>query len=356
MNTESAANTVIIVSKRRRQHGDEGHHGGAWKIAYADFMTAMMAFFLVMWLINMTDDKTIVQVAQYFNPIQLSEKLPSRRGLDDGNNKAGPENNRPGSAVLEPKRSDDEKSSVVSDPLPGEKKSKLRKAQKERALLEDPAKALQDIALKAFEMEQDARGDPRAKPDASSDRSGAWSEAQLSVDSHLEAAATDQARLPTGIRRDNASRIAAEATNISQALRRMRTSLAQPEIEVNATQDGVLITLTDSESFGMFEVSSAEPAPALVRLMERIAKVILPANGRIIVRGHTDGRSYKSAHYDNWRLSSARAQMAYYMLVKGGVPESRFERIEGHADRLLRNAKDKAASENRRIEILLRVD
>ena len=55
--------------------------------------------------------------------------------------------------------------------------------------------------------------------------------------------------------------------------------------------------------------------------------------GEIVVRGHTDARPYRSATYDNWRLSSARAQMAYYMLIRGGLPEKRFERIEGYADR-----------------------
>ena len=52
-----------------------------WKIAYADFMTAMMAFFLVMWLINSTDKKTLTQVATYFNPLRLTDKVPSSRGL-----------------------------------------------------------------------------------------------------------------------------------------------------------------------------------------------------------------------------------------------------------------------------------
>ena len=51
-----------------------------WKIAYADFMTAMMAFFLVMWLINSTDKKTLTQVATYFNPMRLTDKRPTPKG------------------------------------------------------------------------------------------------------------------------------------------------------------------------------------------------------------------------------------------------------------------------------------
>ena len=63
---------------------EEGHHGGVWKIAYADFMTAMMAFFLVMWLINSTDKKTLTQVATYFNPLRLTDKTADQPGCAAG--------------------------------------------------------------------------------------------------------------------------------------------------------------------------------------------------------------------------------------------------------------------------------
>ena len=88
--------------------------------------------------------------------------------------------------------------------------------------------------------------------------------------------------------------------------------------------------------------------------MEKIAKIVQTHPEPLIVRGHTDGRPYRSGTYDNWRLSTARAHMAYYMLVRGGVDEKRFERVEGHADRNLRVADDPEAAQNRRIEILLR--
>jgi chemotaxis protein MotB len=83
---EVKSHELVII--RRRASEDEGkHHGGVWKIAYADFMTAMMAFFLVMWLINSTDKKTLTQVATYFNPLRLTDKRPSPKGLEepDGN-------------------------------------------------------------------------------------------------------------------------------------------------------------------------------------------------------------------------------------------------------------------------------
>src|SRR5450755_2734852 len=61
-----ALQPIIIIKKyKKKAHG--GHHGGAWKIAYADFVTAMMAFFLLMWLLAYTDPGTKQGIADYFN-------------------------------------------------------------------------------------------------------------------------------------------------------------------------------------------------------------------------------------------------------------------------------------------------
>src|SRR5450631_2858151 len=75
----------IYIIKRHASH-DEGHHGGAWKIAFADFMTAMMALFLVLWLISSTSDKTKHTVAQYFNPVKLVDMTTMKKGFRDPKN------------------------------------------------------------------------------------------------------------------------------------------------------------------------------------------------------------------------------------------------------------------------------
>ena len=106
-----------------------------------------------------------------------------------------------------------------------------------------------------------------------------------------------------------------------------------PTLEVKQTKEGVLISLTDSLSFDMFAVGSAEPKPQLVLLMEKVAGTLQDYKGKIVIRGHTDSRRFRNRDYDNWRLSTARAQMAYYMLIRAGVDENSVERIEGYADR-----------------------
>ncbi|MGO4907432.1 flagellar motor protein MotB [Pseudorhodobacter sp. W20_MBD10_FR17] len=66
MDGQSNARPVIIKRKKIIQGG--GHHGGAWKVAYADFVTAMMAFFMLMWLLNATTEKQRKGLADYFSP------------------------------------------------------------------------------------------------------------------------------------------------------------------------------------------------------------------------------------------------------------------------------------------------
>ena len=123
--------------------------------------------------------------------------------------------------------------------------------------------------------------------------------------------------------------------------------------EVVPGEGGVTISIADDMMSGMFEVGSARPTPQVVAMMERIASVLSKQPGNVSIRGHTDSRPFRSAQYDNWRLSTARAHMAYYMLARGGLEEDRVKAIEGVADRAPKIADDPEAAANRRIEILL---
>jgi chemotaxis protein MotB len=127
-----------------------------------------------------------------------------------------------------------------------------------------------------------------------------------------------------------------------------------PSVEVKATPEGLLVSLVDDANFGMFKIGSAEPRPEVISIMDKIAGVLKSRNGRIVVRGHTDGRQFRNGSYDNWRLSADRAQMSYYMLVRGGIDQARFDAIEGRADRDLRVPGDAGAAQNRRIDILIK--
>jgi chemotaxis protein MotB len=348
---EARANELVII--RRHGGGEEGgHKGGVWKIAYADFMTAMMAFFLVMWLINATDKKTLTQVATYFNPLRLTDKMPSSRGLHQSETMhQSKEDEKQGQA--EP--------GAAAKPARGEAKAA------EEALFHDPYETLSRIAGQAA-LEQ--RQGETARP-AAGEAGLTGGEAQrdpfdpafrrqleLSAPQAAPAAGARPERGPEGVAAQQVrERELAETASLEAAIRQALEQSGPgtlPNIDVTITPEGVLISLTDGYDFGMFAIASAEPRPAMVVVMERLAGVLKERIEPLVVRGHTDGRPYKSGAYDNWRLSTARAHMAYYMLVRGGVGEQRFERIEGHADRDLRIPGDPEAAQNRRIEILLR--
>src|SRR3546814_9549628 len=66
---------IIVKKIIVEDHG--GHHGGAWKVAYADFVTAMMAFFLLMWLLGATTEQQRKALADYFTPTLVEMKLQS---------------------------------------------------------------------------------------------------------------------------------------------------------------------------------------------------------------------------------------------------------------------------------------
>lgn len=76
-------NTPIIIRRpRKKAHG--GHHGGHWKVAYADFMTAMMAFFLLLWILSVSDENKLEGIAQYFTPTEHPAGQPGGEGVLQG--------------------------------------------------------------------------------------------------------------------------------------------------------------------------------------------------------------------------------------------------------------------------------
>jgi chemotaxis protein MotB len=95
---DKSTQPIIIKKIKKAAHG---HHGGAWKIAYADFVTAMMAFFLLMWLISMTTQEQKVGLAEYFAPAALSPSNSGAGGLLMGNalDKSGNKSSAPRDAA-----------------------------------------------------------------------------------------------------------------------------------------------------------------------------------------------------------------------------------------------------------------
>jgi len=360
----------VVIVRRRKGGGDDGHHGGAWKIAYADFMTAMMAFFLVMWLVSMTDDKTIVQIANYFNPLQLTDAAATKKGLRDADPKApyashGDRKEETPAAPPSPRKADD-------------KARKEKAAVAEAKMFVDPMKALETVAGQAFDVgasqqsieefglipaDPSTRGQPRVATDAfdSGDSAGSPGEesrdgrvapgAAVTQPSTSSSEATDAAQ-DMALRSEADKRYQSVAEKILKATQGIRG--IGPQVSVANTGDGILVSVMDHDGFEMFRRGSAEPKPHTLRLLERITPVLRAAGGNVVIRGHTDAANFRTSSYDNWRLSTARAHMAHYMMRRAGLHDEQLEKIEGLADKALRVPSDPYAAQNRRIEILLR--
>lgn len=405
----------IIIIRRGGGDHEEGHHGGAWKIAYADFVTAMMCFFLVMWLINAANEETKAAVASYFNPVKLTDRNSSKKSLSDqgnGPNQAGTiseddaapqpqtktapttgnaEHNQTSNPVKESTTYSDE--NLFSDPyavlaeIAAETGQMQNTSERGEGGAQDAGPATgasggesyrdpfsPDFWSKQIAQPQDSGDFPRAGDASQSAETGSagtsgQTTAELTETFPASAPAPEAKPLPELPKLAEPANEAAieqkpeagpaeksEAEAIKSELD--RALAADPKLldgmTVVAEQGGVRISVTEKQNYPMFEVGSAVPRGDLVRGMEKIAKVVSDHPGTVSIEGHTDARPFKGAKYDNWRLSTARAHSAYYMLVRAGLDEQRIREVAGFADRDLKDAANPRADVNRRIEIFIR--
>tara|TARA_R110002050_G_scaffold260658_4_gene400408 strand:+ start:7669 stop:8919 length:1251 start_codon:yes stop_codon:yes gene_type:complete len=408
--THQGKNEIIIV--KRRRGGEEGHHGGVWKIAYADFMTAMMAFFLVMWLVNAANEETKASVASYFNPIKLMDDKPTDRGIKQVGNTADGEATAPKS-----KSEGEETTNGQAGEAGTQENTTIGEKQdySEADYFENPYSVLAEIAQetgsqsnisakgdggaaqsgpatgasggeayrdpfdpdfwsKQIEQERksleesqsmvEAEGFPEklaSAGDAGAQDAGA-NAAQAGMNSNSSMAAPDAGAMAEMTRQQAAEKLVqaeAEAEvlkdEIAKALGGAVGKLAEG-ITVTPTEGGLLVSITDQLDFGMFQVGSAVPGRDLVVAMEKIGRILSERQGKIAIRGHTDARPFASGNDDNWRLSMARAHSALFMLVRGGIPEERIVQVSGFADRRLKDTNNPLSEVNRRIEILVEAE
>ena len=406
----------IIIVRRNHDH-DEGHHGGVWKIAFADFMTAMMCFFLVMWLINAANEQTKAAVASYFNPVKLIDRNSSKKGLGD----LGENPTSAGQAADSTVEQDAEASKTGN----GEAKetseqevvdSENSRLHTDKYLFSNPYAVLSEIARDTGTLQNvSTRGDGGAQTSGPSTgaeggqayrdpfapdfwtqqvvRNGETAEGEQASGTGFPAsprsqtppqaeAPSDAAPLEPLAKAEPLAEPKPEDTakpdgkaearpvegkpspTTVQAADTIRKQLAEtlgPDnklaegLTVVAGEDGVTISVTDQFDFGMFEVGSAVPRREMVLAMEKIGNILAGQKGTLTIDGHTDARPFRNENYDNWRLSTARAHSAYYMLVRGGLDENRITTVAGHAARDLKDEADPLSASNRRIEILLDV-
>ncbi|WP_173934801.1 MotB family protein [Chelativorans sp. Marseille-P2723] len=411
----------IIIVRRGSMDDDEGHQGGVWKIAFADFMTAMMCFFLVLWLINAANEEARVALSSYFNPVKLIDRSTSPKGVeeldqtpqeiterdeyhdpasqapangktlvDDDIQPAGPAGTRKYSdqnffsnpyAVLSEIAADVGRDQNISHKGDGGVQiAGPSSGASGGESYRDPFAPdfwTQQVTTPDIAMDGDP-GQAREQPvgataaESDSDELAAIELAEISQVAATGRSATgDAARLvpvpqvaPLLSQSQEAADEPAEHGSmaaVEEAANDLRERLSQAlmgqglagAVTVAAGDDGILISVTDDVRNGMFPVGSAVPERALVLAMEKIGEVLADQPGTIRIHGHTDARPFRSGDYDNWRLSTARAHAAQYMLIRGGLDESRIDEVAGFADRRLKMPDSPLSDANRRIEILL---
>ncbi len=285
-----SGNKPVVIKKVKKVIGG-GHHGGAWKVAYADFVTAMMAFFLLMWLINTTSPEQKRGIADYFAPASVSRSSQGSDGLLGGT-----------------------------------------------AFQEDGARS---SGSNRKIDEEAAEASERTKSGGES--SGEKSSRDPTEDALAQAMAN----------RENAQFASAEAS-LRQALQDLPDyAELSRNLIIEQTPEGLNIQLVDQEGRAMFSGSSADPLPRTQQLLEAVAKVVEQLPNRISISGHTDTVAPTRGGYSNWDLSADRANAARRILEKAGVDGDRVYQVAGKGDREPLYPDDPNLPANRRISIVL---
>lgn len=316
----------IIVIKKKGGHG--GHHGGAWKVAYADFVTAMMAFFMVMWLVNSAEVQTKQSIASYFR----------RPGLFAQGS---------GTPLLIGE------SGILQDSYAPQKGFPVKNSN-----IKSPNKVKPDSPPPKDAVDQ-KRESPSGIAEQKKGKGGAENGKDkpfLSLGTELKDVEGKTTKFADeGGQKDAMEAIAEQIRKMIVASKELKDLLGLVDAKVDA--EGLTIEIMDTEKASMFAPGSARVVPEAREAFIKLAGLLnqLPAN-KIDVIGHTDAKPFSSRNYGytNWELSSDRANSARKLLEEGGINENRIVGIVGKAATELREVDDPFSPANRRITLKMK--
>ncbi|KYC29338.1 protein that enables flagellar motor rotation [Sterolibacterium denitrificans] len=273
-------NQQPIVVKRIKKGGGAAH-GGAWKIAYADFVTAMMAFFLLMWLLGSTTSGDLKGIADYFNtPLKVALSGGSGSGDSSSIVKGGGEDLT--RSYGQKNKSDEDQKKIIN----------LRAAQADRAAVEKAEK--EKLAGLKERIEMMINANPR--------------------------------------------------------LRQFRNQML-----LDLTSEGLRIQIVDNQNRPMFDSASDELKPYTREILFAIGHALNGVENRISLSGHTDATPFAGGKldYNNWDLSTDRANASRRALIAGGMQEAKVIRLVGLASAVPYDRTDPFSPVNRRISIIV---
>lgn len=285
----------IYVKRIKKVAG--GHHGGAWKVAYADFVTAMMAFFMVMWLVTAVSKEQRAAIFDYF-------KNPS---MEPGKSvKPAPGQMGPGGA------------STAAVNLGGG--------------LDAPKTSLQKTDV----IGATVMTSPATPIDIQSE------EEKLAA--LIEAEKAKEKEQLDALMQDLKN-----AVNESQALQPFKDQLL-----LDITPEGLRIQILDAQNRPMFDLGSSRLKPYTYELLREVASYLRTVPNRMSITGHTDTTPYAGiTGYTNWDLSTDRANAARRALESASLPTDRIARVVGLASSVLFDKEHPRSAVNRRISIVV---
>lgn len=294
--TEDEKAQPIIVKKVIKKGG--GHHGGAWKVAYADFVTAMMAFFLLMWLLNVTTAEEKFAISNFFDPtFPKVSSTESGAGGVLGGTTVSPDGAM--TSTVQP---------IAQPDIPDTTK---QGGDNENSVIQ--------------------------KPESSADVDTSEERAREIIKEAEERRFKDV---------ENQIRQAVESNAELKALTN--------NLIIDMTEEGLRIQIVDQDNNAMFPSGSARMYEKTRDLLKLVSTAIRKLSNPISVRGHTDAAPYpKGNNYDNWELSADRANASRRALIEGDTPPSRIANVLGKAATDPIDAGNPLAPINRRISIIL---
>ena len=306
MSARSDKRAIVIVKRYKR--GEAGHHGGAWKVAYADFVTAMMAFFLVMWLVTAVSREQRAAIFEYFkNPSMEQGKSIKAAPAQMGPGGASTSAIKLGGGLDAPR--------MMHSPSPGIGAPVVP--------LVPPKTQVSNPTLEPPHIAQKEQDDLEAAREA--------------------VVAAERAQLESLM--DELKK----AIDESQALEPFKDQLL-----LDITPEGLRIQIVDKQNRPMFDIGSTRLKPYTAAILAELARYLNTVPNRLSVTGHTDATPYADGSgRTNWDLSADRANAARRALEAAGLAGDKTARVVGLSSSVLFDKQDPRDPVNRRISIIV---
>ena len=296
------SNAPIIIKRIKKSAA--GHHGGSWKVAYADFVTAMMAFFLLLWLINVTTADQKKGISDYFTP---TIGIKDAKGIGFS-----------GGKISSPKKG----TAINNMTAPGLVIGQVQQG----PVAKEPKENTKPGDSDAEEVTSGKKDKPGGQDNAQ--------ETQDNLDSDTFKLAADEIR---------------QALEKDKDLEQYKNN-----VEMEEHPDGLKIDLIDDPKQPMFTAGGAQLTDGGKKALDAMANIIVKTPNQIKIVGHTDaGGPPANPRYTNWELSADRANAARRALVTTQVEPERVSQVIGVADHELLIPKEPNNPRNRRVSIVL---